>query len=214
MKQHFLLCLGGVTVDEALNHPTWNMGPVVTINSATLVNKGLEIIEAHYLFNLPYKKIDAVIHPQSIVHSMVEFHDGSVLAQASSPDMTLPISLALDWPKRIAGAITPIDWSNAQQWEFRPIDSLRFPAIDLARRCGEVGGGAPAAFNAANEEAVAAFISKVISFTDIVDVIDDVLTHIGGDVSDSLRDVNDVSAVEENSRRVARERIAHASRRA
>ncbi len=203
--------LGGITVDEALNHPTWNMGPVVTINSATLVNKGLEIIEAHYLFNLPYKKIDAVIHPQSIVHSMVEFHDGSVIAQASPPDMTLPISLALDWPKRINGAITPIDWGSAQQWEFRPVDSLRFPAIDLARRCGEVGGGAPAAFNAANEEAVAAFISQAIAFTDIVDVIDDVLTRIGGDVSDSLRDVNDVSAVEENARRAARERIAQLS---
>jgi 1-deoxy-D-xylulose-5-phosphate reductoisomerase len=203
--------LGGVSVDEALNHPTWNMGPVVTINSATLVNKGLEIIEAHYLFNLPYKKIDAVIHPQSIVHSMVEFFDGSVIAQASPPNMTLPISLALDWPHRIAGAIAPIDWSRSQQWEFRPIDNLRFPAIDLARRCGEVGGGAPAAFNAANEEAVAAFISRRISFTDIVEIIDEVLTRIGGEVSDTLRDVDDVSAVEENARHAARERIAQLS---
>ena len=200
--------LGGVTVDEALNHPTWNMGPVVTINSATLVNKGLEIIEAHYLFNLPYKKIDAVIHPQSIVHSMVEFFDGSVIAQASPPNMTLPISLALDWPHRIAGAIAPIDWSRSQQWEFRPVDNVRFPAIELARRCGEVGGGAPAAFNAANEEAVAAFISGRISFTDIVEIIDEVLTRIGGEVSDTLRDVDDVSAVEENARHAARERIA------
>ncbi|MFZ9926693.1 MAG: 1-deoxy-D-xylulose-5-phosphate reductoisomerase [Candidatus Nanopelagicaceae bacterium] len=200
--------LGEVTVDEALNHPTWNMGPVVTINSATLVNKGLEIIEAHYLFNLPYKKIDAVIHPQSIVHSMVEFFDGSVIAQASPPNMTLPISLALDWPHRIAGAIAPIDWSRSQQWEFRPVDNLRFPAINLARRCGEVGGGAPAAFNAANEEAVAAFISGRISFTDIVEIIDEVLTRIGGEVSDTLRDVDDVSAVEENARHAARERIA------
>jgi 1-deoxy-D-xylulose-5-phosphate reductoisomerase len=187
------------------------MGPVVTINSATLVNKGLEIIEAHYLFNLPYKKIDAVIHPQSIVHSMVEFFDGSVIAQASPPNMTLPISLALDWPHRIAGAIAPIDWSRSQQWEFRPIDNLRFPAIDLARRCGEVGGGAPAAFNAANEEAVAAFISRRISFTDIVEIIDEVLTRIGGEVSDTLRDVDDVSAVEENARHAARERIAQLS---
>ena len=200
--------LSGVSVDEALNHPTWNMGQVVTINSATLVNKGLEIIEAHYLFDLPYKKIEAVIHPQSIVHSMVEFCDGSVIAQASPPNMVLPISLALNWPHRIPGAIKPLDWRASHQWEFQPIDNARFPAIDLARRCGEVGGGAPAAFNAANEEAVAAFVAGKISFTDIVEIIDEVLAEIGGEVSAPLRDVSDVSAVEENARAVAREKIA------
>lgn len=195
--------LSDVSVADALSHPTWNMGPVVTINSATLVNKGLEIIEAHYLFGIPYSRIDAVIHPQSIIHSMVEFVDGSVIAQASPPNMTLPISLALNWPDRLADAAPALQWNAAQSWEFAPIDSLRFPAIDLARRCGEVGGGAPAAFNAANEEAVAAFISEKISFTDIVDVVDEVMSEIGGEVSAALRDIDDVSAVEENARRVA-----------
>lgn len=199
--------LSTVTLAEALNHPTWNMGQVVTINSATLVNKGLEIIEAHYLFAIPYSRISAVIHPQSIVHSMVEFVDGSVIAQASPPNMRLPISLALNWPDRVADAMAPIDWSTAQSWEFAPVDNLRFPAIDLARRCGEVGGGAPAAFNAANEEAVAAFLTEQISFTDIVEIIDDVLSSIGGEVSGPLRDIDDVSAVEENARRSAHELI-------
>lgn len=204
--------LTNVSVDEALNHPTWDMGPVVTINSATLVNKGLEVIEAHYLFDIPYSKIDAVIHPQSIIHSMVEFIDGSVIAQASPPDMTLPISLALKWPERVAGASKAIDWSQNHRWEFSPVDSQRFPAIDLARRCGEVGGGAPAAFNAANEEAVAAFIAKRVGFTDIVEVIDDVLAQIGGEVGASLNSIDDVSAVEENARRVAGEIIARRER--
>lgn len=204
--------LSEVTVDQALNHPTWNMGPVVTLNSATLVNKGLEIIEAHYLFDVPYSAITAVIHPQSIVHSMVEFIDGSVIAQASAPDMTLPISLALNWPHRVEGAMRPLDWSGAHTWEFSPIDGQRFPAVDLARRCGEVGGGAPAAFNAANEEAVGAFIARRISFTDIVEIIDEVLLQIGGEVSADLRDVEDVSAVEENARRVAHESISKRTR--
>lgn len=204
--------LSDVTVDQALNHPTWNMGPVVTINSATLVNKGLEVIEAHFLFDIPYSKIDAVIHPQSMIHSMVEFVDGSVIAQASPPDMTLPISLALNWPERVPAAITAVDWRESHSWEFAPIDSLRFPAIDLARRCGEVGGGAPAAFNAANEEAVTAFISGKIAFTDIVDTVDAVLSQIGGEVSAPLRDIDDVGAVEENARRVAQSRLASRAR--
>ena len=199
--------LGDITVAQALNHPTWNMGPVVTVNSATLVNKGLEIIEAHFLFGIPYAAIEAVIHPQSIVHSMVEFVDGSLIAQASPPDMTLPISLALNWPDRVAAAIPPLDWSTRHTWEFEPIDSQRFPAVDLARRCGAVGGGAPAAFNAANEEAVEAFIRERITFTDIVEIVDEVLIQIGGDVSAALRDVDDVSAVEENARAVANELI-------
>lgn len=199
--------LGDITVAQALNHPTWNMGPVVTVNSATLVNKGLEIIEAHFLFGIPYAAIEAVIHPQSIVHSMVEFVDGSLIAQASPPDMTLPISLALNWPDRVAAAIPPLDWSTSHIWEFEPIDSQRFPAVDLARRCGEVGGGAPAAFNAANEEVVEAFIRERISFTDIVEIVDEVLIQIGGDVSAALRGVDDVSAVEENARAVANELI-------
>lgn len=205
--------LSNITVDQALNHPTWNMGPVVTVNSATLVNKGLEIIEAHHLFGLPFSAIDAVIHPQSIIHSMVEFIDGSVIAQASPPNMTLPIALALNWPDRVAGAIPPLDWSKEHTWEFAPIDNHRFPAVELARRCGEVGGGAPAAFNAINEEAVSAFIAARIAFTDIVEIIDDVLANIGGDVSAALRDVDDVSAVEENARRVANDLITRREKR-
>lgn len=203
--------LSAVTIDEALNHPTWNMGPVVTINSATLVNKGLEIIEAHYLFDIPYSKIDAVIHPQSVLHSMVEFIDGSVIAQASPPNMTLPISLSLNWPHRISGAAPAIDWSQSHTWEFTPIDHVRFPAIELARRCGEVGGGVPAAFNAANEEAVSAFIQGRISFTEILEIVDDVVTTVGGQVSETLHSVDDVSAVEENARKVAEEFISRKS---
>ncbi len=150
--------LTGVTLDEALAHPTWAMGPVVTINSATLMNKGLEIIEAHHLFNLPYSQIAAVIHPQSIVHSMVEYKDGSTIAQASPPNMKGPIALAINYPHRTTGATKAIDWSQASSWTFAPIDSKRFPAVALARHCGAVGGALPAIFNAANEVVVEVFM--------------------------------------------------------
>ena len=199
--------LSDVTIEEALAHPTWNMGPVVTINSATLVNKGLEIIEAHYLFDIPYSKIDAVIHPQSIIHSMVEFHDGSVIAQASSPAMKLPIALALSWPDRTAGAIPPIDWSAAHTWGFAPIDNAKFPAIDLARRCGEIGGSMPAIFNAANEEAVAAFLKGQIKFTEIIEIVDAVLQHLAAEAPATLSDIADVSAIEEDARASANQNI-------
>ena len=192
--------LSDVTIEEALAHPTWNMGPVVTINSATLVNKGLEIIEAHYLFDFPYSKIEAVIHPQSIIHSMVEFHDGSVIAQASPPSMKLPIALALSWPDRTVGAIPPIDWSTAHTWSFAPIDNAKFPAIDLARRCGEIGGAMPAIFNAANEEAVAAFLKGQIKFTEIIEIVDAVLQHLAAEAPATLSDIADVSAIEEDAR--------------
>lgn len=192
--------LSDVTIEEALAHPTWNMGPVVSINSATLVNKGLEIIEAHYLFDIPYSKIDAVIHPQSIIHSMVEFHDGSVIAQASPPSMKLPIALALSWPDRTVGAIPPIDWSTAHTWGFAPIDNAKFPAIDLARRCGEIGGAMPAIFNAANEEAVAAFLKGQIKFTEIIEIVDAVLQHLAAEAPATLSDIADVSAIEEDAR--------------
>lgn len=199
--------LSDVTIEEALAHPTWNMGPVVTINSATLVNKGLEIIEAHYLFDIPYSKIDAVIHPQSIIHSMVEFHDGSVIAQASPPAMKLPIALALSWPDRTAGAIPPIDWSAAHTWGFAPIDNAKFPAIDLARRCGEIGGAMPAIFNAANEEAVAAFLKGQIKFTEIIEIVDAVLQHLAAEAPATLSDIADVSAIEEDARASANQNI-------
>ena len=199
--------LSDVTLEEALAHPTWNMGPVVTINSATLVNKGLEIIEAHYLFDIPYSKIEAVIHPQSMIHSMVEFNDGSVIAQASPPSMKLPIALALSWPERTAGAISPIDWSTAHTWNFAPIDHARFPAIDLARRCGEIGGALPAIFNAANEEAVAAFLKGEIRFTEIIEVVDAVLQHLASIAPTTLSDIGDVSAIEDDARASANKNI-------
>jgi 1-deoxy-D-xylulose-5-phosphate reductoisomerase len=163
--------LHGVTPAEALAHPTWDMGPLVTTNSATLVNKGLEVIEAHLLFGLPMDRIEVVVHPQSIVHSMVEFFDGSTIAQASPPDMRLPISLALGWPARIDGAAAALDWSSASSWEFAPLDSAAFPAVELARRAGTSAGTAPAVFNAANEVAVGAFLSGRASFVSIVDTV-------------------------------------------
>lgn len=199
--------LSDVTIEEALAHPTWNMGPVVTINCATLVNKGLEIIEAHYLFDIPYSKIEAVIHPQSIIHSMVEFHDGSVIAQASPPSMKLPIALALSWPDRTVGAIPPIDWSAAHTWGFTPIDHARFPAIDLARRCGEIGGAMPAIFNAANEEAVAAFLKGQIKFSEIIEIVDAVLQHLAAEAPATLSDIADVSAIEDDARASANQNI-------
>jgi 1-deoxy-D-xylulose-5-phosphate reductoisomerase len=197
--------LSGVTVQEALAHPTWVMGPVVTINSATLMNKGLEIIEAHYLFNTPYAQIEAVIHPQSVVHSMVEFVDGSTIAQGSPPNMKGPISLALSYPHRVPAATAPIDWTQAHTWNFAPIDSQRFPAVALAREVGAIGGGLPAVFNAANEVAVQAFVDGDIKFTEIVKTVSAVVDALRGSVSATLRDLADVSAVEEDARRTARE---------
>ena len=197
--------LSGVTVQEALAHPTWVMGPVVTINSATLMNKGLEIIEAHYLFNTPYAQIEAVIHPQSVVHSMVEFVDGSTIAQGSPPNMKGPISLALSYPHRVPAATTPIDWTQSHTWNFAPIDSQRFPAVALAREVGAIGGGLPAVFNAANEVAVQAFVDGDIKFTEIVKTVSAVVDALRGSVSATLRDLADVSAVEEDARRTARE---------
>jgi 1-deoxy-D-xylulose-5-phosphate reductoisomerase len=167
--------LHGVTPAQALAHPTWDMGQLVTTNSATLVNKGLELIEAHLLFDIPYDRIDVVVHPQSVVHSMVEFADGATLAQASPPDMRLPISLALDWPRRVPGAAAALDWTTAQSWTFEPLDDEAFPAVQLARRAGRAGGCTPAVFNAANEELVAAFHDGRVGFLRIVDVVADVV---------------------------------------
>ncbi|MEO7349702.1 MAG: 1-deoxy-D-xylulose-5-phosphate reductoisomerase [Terrimesophilobacter sp.] len=164
-----------VTPEEALAHPSWVMGLVVTTNSATLVNKGLEVIEANLLFDVPYERIDVVVHPQSIVHSMVEFVDGSTIAQASPPNMRLPISMALDWPHRVAEAGVPLDWTAPTKWTFEPLDESAFPAVSLARKVGIAGGAYPAVFNAANEEAVTAFHEGRIRFVDIVDTIDRVV---------------------------------------
>jgi 1-deoxy-D-xylulose-5-phosphate reductoisomerase len=199
--------LSSVTLQEALAHPTWAMGPVVTINSASLMNKGLEIIEAHYLFGIPYSKIEAVIHPQSVIHSMVEFVDGSTIAQGSPPNMKGPISLALHFPHRVPGATEPINWSQSHTWNFSPIDLNRFPAVALARACGEIGGGAPAIFNASNEIAVQAFIDGHISFTSIIKIVSSTVDHLRDISSNKLRDLSDVSAIEDTARTIALENV-------
>jgi 1-deoxy-D-xylulose-5-phosphate reductoisomerase len=205
--------LSTVTVAEALAHPTWTMGPVVTINSSTLVNKGLEIIEAHYLFDIPYAQIEAVIHPQSVVHSMVEFIDGSTIAQASPPNMKGPISLALNHPHRVAQATKPINWSTSHTWSFAPIDESRFPAVALARTCGEIGGGLPAIFNASNEVAVQAFIDGQISFTDIFKIVSQSVDHLRATAAKTLRDLEDVSAAEDDARSKASELVKKGAHR-
>ena len=160
-----------VSPDQALKHPNWDMGPVVTINTATLVNKALEVIEAHWLFDMPYERIDVVVHPQSMVHSMVEFVDGSTLAQASPPDMRLPIALGLAWPDRVADAIPGIDWTRASAWEFEPLDEEAFPAIALARSAAAASDLHPAVFNAANEQCVAAFVNGGLPFLGVVETV-------------------------------------------
>jgi 1-deoxy-D-xylulose-5-phosphate reductoisomerase len=165
-----------VTPEQAGAHPTWSMGPMNTLNSASLVNKGLELIETHLLFGIPYECIEVVVHPQSIVHSMVTFTDGSTIAQASPPDMKLPIALALGWPARVAGVAAACDFSTVSSWEFEPLDNRVFPAVELARQAGQTGGCLTAVYNAANEEAAEAFLAGRISFPGIVRSIADVLS--------------------------------------
>ncbi len=186
-------------------HPTWDMGPVITINSATLVNKGLEVIEAHLLFDVPLDRIDVVVHPQSVVHSMVEFSDGSTLLQASPPDMRLPIALGLGWPDRVPGAATGCDWSSAASWTFEPLDEDAFPAVRLARTAGGRGGIAPAVFNAANEECVDAFRAGRLTFLGILDVVSEVLDDLTAEraTSGGLRNrlqLADVLSAEQSAR--------------
>ncbi|UJW36010.1 1-deoxy-D-xylulose-5-phosphate reductoisomerase [Saccharothrix sp. AJ9571] len=193
-----------VTVEQAMAHPNWSMGPVITINSATLVNKGLELIEAQLLFGVPYADIDVVVHPQSIVHSMVTFTDGSTLAQASPPDMRLPIALALNWPDRVPGAASACDFSQAASWTFEPLDHEAFPAVELARSAGLAGGCVPAVYNAANEEMVAAFRAQNARFTSIVDTVAQVV-DAADDWRREPRDVEDVLAAEQWARARAAE---------
>ncbi|MCW2854684.1 MAG: 1-deoxy-D-xylulose 5-phosphate reductoisomerase [Marmoricola sp.] len=171
--------LEAVTVGEALAHPTWDMGPVVTINSATLVNKGLEVIEAHLLFDVAFDAIEVVVHPTSVVHSMVEFTDGSTIAQASPPTMLIPIALGMAWPDRLDEVAPAVDWTSAQTWEFSPLDDDAFPAVALARAAGVAGGTAPAVYNAANEVCVAAFRAGRLPFLGIVDSIAAILNDHG-----------------------------------
>ncbi len=172
--------IGTVTAEQALAHPTWAMGPVVTVNSASLMNKGLELIEAHLLFDVPTDDITVVVHPQSVVHSMVEFRDGSTIAQASPPDMRLPIALGLSWPERLDAVSPPCDWTQAVGWTFEPLDDATFPAVGLARAAAAASGTHPAVYNAANEQGVAAFLRGRIAFTDIVDTVERVLGEHDG----------------------------------
>jgi 1-deoxy-D-xylulose-5-phosphate reductoisomerase len=195
-----------VTVDEALAHPTWDMGPLVTINSATLVNKGLEVIEAHLLFDIPFDRIEVVVHPTSVVHSMVEFVDGSTLVQASPPTMLIPIALGLAWPDRVPDAAPAVDWTTAETWEFLPLDHEAFPAVGLAREAGESGGTAPAVYNAANEVCVEAFRAGDLAFVDIVDTVRRVL-HSRPVGSESDLTVDDVLAADARARASAAEHV-------
>ncbi|KQQ00882.1 MULTISPECIES: 1-deoxy-D-xylulose-5-phosphate reductoisomerase [unclassified Rathayibacter] len=199
--------LRDVTPAQALAHPTWDMGLVVTTNSSTLVNKGLEVIEAHLLFDVAYDRIDVTVHPQSVIHSMVEFVDGSTIAQASPPDMRLPISLGLDWPHRVAGVGAPLDWTRAHSWTFEPLDEEAFPSVRLAKRVGRAGASYPAVFNAANEQAVHAFHAGRIGYLDILETVEAVVdahTVDGALTRESLADA------ETWARRAADERIAAA----
>jgi 1-deoxy-D-xylulose-5-phosphate reductoisomerase len=199
--------LAGVTAEEALAHPTWSMGPLVTANSSTLVNKGLEVIEAHLLFGIDFDRIEVVVHRQSVVHSMVEFVDGSTLAQASPPDMRLPVGLALAWPDRLPGAAHPVDWSQSHSWTFEPVDHTAFPLLGLAVRAGRAGGVAPAVFNAANEACVEAFLAGDLPYLGILDTVAAVLADpdvpsVGIDLS-----VGDVLGADRWARERARDLI-------
>ncbi len=198
--------LESVTPEQAGKHPTWSMGPMNTLNSATLVNKGLELIETHLLFGIDYDRIEVVVHPQSIVHSMATFTDGSTLAQASPPDMKLPIALALGWPARVPGAALACDFTTASTWEFLPLDNEVFPAVDLARQAGTRGGCLTAVYNAANEEAAEAFLAGRIPFPAIVQTVGDVL-HAGDQWAAEPATVEDVLDAQRWARETARRAI-------
>ncbi|MGO4361588.1 1-deoxy-D-xylulose-5-phosphate reductoisomerase [Terrabacter sp. RAF57] len=202
--------LADVTPEEALAHPNFSMGRVITTNSATLVNKGLEVIEAHLLFDIPFERIDVVVHPQQMIHSMVEFVDGSTIAQAGPPRMLVPIALGMSWPERLADADVPVDWTRAQSWEFEPLDGDAFPAVALARRVGEAGGTWPAVYNAANEVAVDAFHEGRIGFVDIVDTVAHVVDAYAVEPASQVTDLalDDVLAADAWARHAARSTIA------
>ncbi len=174
--------MSDITPEQALNHPTWNMGPVVTINSSTLMNKGLELIEASRLFNIPPNRIDVTVHPQSIVHSMVEFQDGATIAQASPPDMRLPIALGLSAPDRLSNVAAACDWTKSATWTFEPLDDVAFPAVSLARYCLEASEKHTAVLNAANEQAVHAFLEHRLPYLGIVDTVSEVLNEMDAEL--------------------------------
>jgi len=212
--------LEGVSREQALAHPNFAMGPVISTNSATLVNKGLEVIEAHLLFGVPMERVDVVVHPQQVVHSMVEFCDGATLAQASPPSMLIPVALGLGWPDRVPHAGPGCDWTSAQTWEFLPLDDVAFPAVRLARQVGAAGGTAPAVFNAANEECVEGFLAGSTRFTSIVDTVARVVEEsasapdvASGTTAQELS-LDDVLAAERWARARAREVLGASGRSA
>ena len=198
--------LAEVTPEQALKHPTWNMGKVVTTNSASLVNKGLELIEAHLLFDVPFDRLEVTVHPQSVVHSMVEFVDGSVIAQCSPPDMKLPIALGLSWPNRLSAVSNAVDWTKAHTWTFEPLDEEVFGSVRLARQVGTAGNTYPAVYNAANEQAVEAFHQRAIRFDQIFDVIE---ASVQAHKPDSVMTLESVIAAETWARKTADSLIAN-----
>ena len=199
-----------VTPQQALNHPTWNMGPVVTINSSTLMNKGLEVIEASRLFDIAPDNIEVTVHPQSIVHSMVEFRDGATICQASPPDMRLPIALGLSAPDRMGNVAKACDWTKAAEWTFEPLDNEAFPAVDLARRCLKASEKHTTVLNAANEQAVHSFLNGVIGYLDIVPTVADVIDAMDAQLSAKplFESVEEVEQLEREARARADEHIA------
>ena len=197
--------LADVRVEEALAHPTWKMGPKITIDSSTLMNKGLEVIEAHELFGTPYDQIEVVVHPQSIIHSMVEFTDGATIAQLSLPDMRLPIGYALAYPNRVRTAFGRVDWATLQRLDFEAPDLDTFRALGLAYAAGRVGGTAPAWLSAANEEAVEAFLAGRIRWTQIAEVCDAVLQQHTEPTDTSTMSVAEIVAADATARRAAQE---------
>jgi 1-deoxy-D-xylulose-5-phosphate reductoisomerase len=201
--------LGDVTVEQALAHPNFAMGPVITTNSATLVNKGLEVIEAHLLFDIPFERIEVVVHPQQVIHSMVEFVDGSTIAQASPPSMLIPIALGMAWPDRVPDAGPPIDWTRAATWDFEPLDDEAFPAVALAKRVGSSGGTWPAVYNAANEVCVQAFFDGRLRFVEIVDTVARVVEAYAAEPGSRVVDLtlDDVLAADRWARAAAEERV-------
>ena len=206
-RNHSLADLESVTVEEALAHPTWSMGPKITIDSATLANKGLELIEAHFLFGLEYERIEVVVHPTSVVHALVRFRDGAALAHLGYPDMRVPISFALTFPDRRSTAVPSLDLSAGLTLEFEPPDPQRFPLLRLAREAGERGGTRPCAFNAANEVAVAAFLDGKIGFLDIASLVEDALAGVDGAPA---RDLAELVEADAEARRLAGGRLAAA----
>jgi len=206
-RRHSLADLASVSVEDALAHPTWSMGPKITIDSATLANKGLELIEAHHLFDLEYERIDVVVHPTSVVHALVRFRDGATLAHLGYPDMRVPISFALTYPDRRGTPVPSLDFSAGLTLEFEPPDLERFPMLRLAREAGKRGGSLPCAFNAANEVAVAAFLQGRIGFLDVPRLVEDALGEVDGAPA---RDLDELIEVDEEARRLAAGRMAPA----